>query len=129
MKSTLKHPDVRANLLWFLDSLRDRDYQEKCWIGRECPSGVVYDSFDMAVSFLFDDNDFNSAPEKQIGYSLYSVREADLIYRLCKQIDAILLEHGVGHADLYYIQLPEWKNVLDLASKCYQHLLSQIDSR
>lgn len=32
----------------YLNSLRDLDYQEQCWVNQNCPSNVEYDDFDAA---------------------------------------------------------------------------------
>ena len=71
----------------------------------------------MAVHFLFDDADFFSAPEKQIGYSLNDNEEAAKLHFLCRDIDKILEIYGTERSDQFYIHTPEWPSVINAARR------------
>lgn len=116
---------MRKNLLCYLDSLRDIDYQEQCWVNRNCPGNIEYDDFDAAVHFLFDDTCLSEAPEKALGDILENETEVQCISVLCNEIDNILEVHGPALSDAEYIKLPEWVNVLEAAQEAHNILSKQ----
>ncbi len=63
----VQYPSMRAELLETLRSLADREYQQRAWVDHNYPPGVLYDSFDEAVHFLFDDTILAENPNASIG--------------------------------------------------------------
>ncbi len=66
----VQYPKIREELLENLRSLASREYQQKAWINHNYPAGVLYDSFDEAVHFLFDDTILEKNPNAAIGVIL-----------------------------------------------------------
>lgn len=112
----LNYPEMRAELIACLRGLSDLDYQRKCWVLGECTPGVE-DNFDLAVHFLFDDTELSANPEELIGYILKSSVEARAIRNLCRTIDDIFDEYGTDLTDEDYINLREWRDVVDYAKE------------
>lgn len=118
----MKYPEMRKELLDYLEGLSSVSYQQACWIDRVCPPGVEYDEFDYAVHFLFDDTSLASEPERLIGYCLRDEEEAEAIKVVCRAIDAVLQKHGSALTDAEYIQVPEWRAVIDGARSALDKL-------
>lgn len=113
---------MREQLIDFLLCLSDMEYQKECWVKGNCPSGVQWDNFDLAVHFFFDDTDLASNAKIQIGYFLRDENEANLVRDLCNKIDIIFDEYGTELSDNEYINLPEWKEVLRAAKKAHSFI-------
>ena len=83
----VQYPSLRAKLLESLRSLADREYQQRVWVNHNYPHGVLYDSFDEAVHFLFDDTILAENPDAAIGVILEDEKEARLIAGVCTAIE------------------------------------------
>src|SRR3546814_14553432 len=63
----LMYPNMREELLEYLDGLADLDYQQKVWLRCEPHPGIQHDELDYALHFLFDDTDLAESLEQSIG--------------------------------------------------------------
>ena len=129
--AVLQYPSIRKRYLEWLESLSDHDYQKQCWVEHNCPAPVEYDCFDFSVSFLFDDTDLGSQPETLLGVCLIDSEEVEGSRRLGSAIDRVLdirPADGSDPTDAFYIQLPEWQEVL-ASSISMQTLLRKNDER
>ncbi|GAA5784050.1 hypothetical protein YWS52_03690 [Chitiniphilus shinanonensis] len=76
------------------------------------PPGVVHDDFDLAVHFIFDDTDLADDVQSCIGEFLFNEGEADCIALVVESIDAIFRKYGTKENDGFYINTPEWSDVV-----------------
>ena len=107
LEPTLKFPEMRNQLIVTVEALSDFAYQKECWIKDNCPPPVQHDNFDLAVHFLFDDSGLDDDVKGMIGYILKDDNEADLVSKLCKAIDEVLIKYGNDLTDHEYIHKPE----------------------
>lgn len=114
---------MRQELIEYLKSLSNKEYQRSCWVNGGCPNGI-YDDFDYAVHFFYDDTSLADDPYSLIGIFLRNREEADLIKALCEKISSIFDKHGTRLSDSDYIQLPEWNDVLILSKDCLDFIES-----
>jgi len=122
----MQYPEMREELIGTLKALSDRQYQKKAWIQKQYPEGVVYDCFDYAVHFLFDDTSLAEKPEKLIGVILEDEYEAVLVRAVVSSIERLLAETGDDLSDEAYIYSPLWENVIRTAK---QHIMSLLKIR
>lgn len=121
----VQYPKMRGELLETLRSLASREYQEKAWINHNYPAGVLYDSFDEAVHFLFDDTILAENPNTAIGVILETEKEARLIAAVCTAIEQLLEAHGTEMSDKEFINSAEWTNVVGTASLALQVITNE----
>lgn len=50
--ATIKFPEMRDELIWYLRELSDLEYQKKCWVLKECPENVQDGGFDYVIHFF-----------------------------------------------------------------------------
>jgi hypothetical protein len=114
----LKHPWMRLQLISCLESLKDKGYQIAAWVNQGLPEGKA-DWLDISVHFLFDDTQLAENPISCIGWFLKNEDEAELIGKLCRELDEIFNKYGTELTDAEYISLQEWDRVLVAADKAY----------
>ena len=114
MKS-IKYPQLRVNLVSFLQSLSDIEYQKEVWVEGRQREKIQHDEFDYSVHFFFDDTTLAVDANDNVGYILYDEHEAFLIGRLTQSIDNVLNKYGTNLSDEEYISVPEWSSVIDCA--------------
>ncbi|KYC39213.1 hypothetical protein WA1_31190 [Scytonema hofmannii PCC 7110] len=119
----VQYPKMRGELLETLRSLASREYQQKAWINHNYPAGVLYDSFDEVVHFLFDDTILAENPNAAIGVILENDKEARLIAAVCTAIKQVFEAHGTEMSDEEYINSSKWTNVVEAASMAL-HLIT-----
>jgi hypothetical protein len=112
----IKYPSLRANLLSFLESLSDKEYQQNVWVEGRSRDDIEHDEFDYSVHFFFDDTDLARDAKSDIGYILYDDEEAESISVLTQILDKIFKKYGTTLSDADYIALPEWVMVIDAAN-------------
>ena len=118
----MKYPEMRSELLDYLEGLSNYSYQMSCWVNRNCPDDIENDELDYAVHFLFDDTALSSDPNKLIGYCLRNEGESRVVKEVCEAIEAVFSKYGYRLTDAEYIELPEWQSVIDRASIAVQYL-------
>ena len=119
----MKYPNMRNELISYLEGLSDWEYQKKCWILNECPNKVENDELDYAVHFLFDDTKLSSNPESLIGIFLKNKIEAQAVKSVCEELDKIFKKYGYDRSDKEYINFSEWPKVIKSASKAFSLLM------
>jgi hypothetical protein len=120
----MKYPNMRKELIEYLEGLSDKQYQLDCWVNNQCPDGVEHDDFDLAVHFLFDDTLCAESPEKSVGVFLRNLEEAGAVKTVCDNIDQLLNKYGCNKTDDEYIQTTEWDNILISSSLALNLLIS-----
>ncbi|WP_243146775.1 hypothetical protein [Scytonema sp. UIC 10036] len=116
---------MREKLLETLRNLASREYQQKAWINHNYPAGVLYDSFDEAVHFLFDDTILAENTNAAIGVILENEKEARLIAAVCTAIEQVFEVHGTEMSDEEYINSSKWANVVEAASLALQVITNE----
>lgn len=111
---------MRDELLETLRSLADREYQQKAWVDHNYPSDILYDSFDEAVHFLYDDTVLAENPDAAIGVIIEDEKEARSIEAVCTAIEQVFDVLGKDVSDEKYIRSSEWEGVVKAASLALQ---------
>lgn len=114
------YPQMRDELLETLRSLADREYQQKAWVEHNYPPGILYDSFDEAVHFLYDDTVLAENPYAAIGVIIEDKKEARLIEVVCTAIEQVFEALGKDVSEEKYINSSEWEGVVEAASLALQ---------
>lgn len=109
------YPNMRMELLDYLQGLADLEYQKRVWVNGESDGSVVHDEFDYAVHFLYDDTALAGDVHSTIGVILQDDSEAQTIEALTICIDAVFEKYGTELSDAQYIALPEWQSVVAAA--------------
>ena len=113
--SELTFPEMRTELIEYLQGLSDEKYQRIAWVEHSLEG--KYDEFDLAVHFLYDDTKLSDNPDLYIGDILLNKDESDSIKCLAREIDIIFERYGLTLSDEEYISKPEWKNVVAKAKE------------
>lgn len=122
----MKYPDMRDELIDYLVSLSDKDYQDAVWVRREARSGVVHDELDYAIHFIYDDTCLGQNPSEAIGWFLKNEDEAESIRSLVLALNLVFSKYGLDLSDREYIAKPEWSDVVRAAERS-RSVLSQPD--
>ena len=118
----IKFPEMRKELIDSLTGLSDKQYQEDCWVKKQCPLGIENDELDYAVHFLFDDTQLSESPESMIGFCLRNKLEAKAVNLVCREISNIFDKYGYDKSDKEYIDYPEWQGVIESAKSALSAL-------
>ncbi len=121
----VQYPSMRAELLETLRCLADREYQQRAWVDHNYPPGVLDDSFDEAVHFLFDDTILAENSNATIGVIVEDEKEAGLIAAVCRAIEQVFEASGTELSDQEYINSSEWMNVVEAASFALQMITKE----
>jgi hypothetical protein len=121
----MKYPNMRQELISYLEGLSNKQYQLDCWVNNTCPETIEHDEFDYAVHFLFDDTECARNPEKLVGVFLRNPEEARAVKVVCDNIDQLLNKYGCKKTDYEYIQTPEWINILISSKSALELFLSE----
>jgi hypothetical protein len=115
----MKFPWMRDELVEYLRTLSDLEYQRKAWVNLEQPPGNE-DCFDLAVHFLYDDTDLSTNPQSWIGIILKNEEEALLVADVINAIENVFEDIGIEASDEEYINSSRWHRVLESSSHAYQ---------
>jgi hypothetical protein len=115
MNKTRVNDFKRAELLMVLTDLSDMRYQEECWVKRNCPPGSEYDSVHVAMEYLLDETRFLDSPVLEIGNTVYNYQEAVSVAAVSNLLHLIVATYGDREVDNFYIELKEWKEVVERA--------------
>ena len=129
-KVSLKSPHMREKLLENLMILADVEYQNQVWFEQEFPPSIDNDCwddfgvrliyFEFAFDFVYDETSLVENPEGAIGIFFKDEREVELIKAVLRAIEGVFVTVGIDATDQEYISCPEWKDVLEAASKALQ---------
>ncbi len=122
----IKFPEMRNELIEYLQDLSDLHYQRRCWLNQDYPNGVEYDELDYSVHFLFDDMDLASDAIGYIDVILRNEQEAEVVIEVCRQLSDIFKKYGTGMSDAQYLECAEWAKVISSAKTAY-HVISELD--
>jgi hypothetical protein len=119
-------PEMRKQLVDVVSRLADREYQLRAWIRGELPPGI-YDNFDYAVHFIYDDTCLAEEPHDAIGYYVYDEIEATTIAELVDALDRLFEAQGTDLSDEQYLQVEEWSDVVK-AAKMLRQMIARKDA-
>lgn len=114
--SEIRYPEMRAEVLSALESLADREYQERVWIRHILPHPNYQDDFWQAYAWLFENVTVMDAPERAIGVLLRDRAEAHAMLPLREAMTRILDLLGTDRTDAEYIASPLWDDVVAAAT-------------
>ncbi|KIE04386.1 hypothetical protein NF27_IC00040 [Candidatus Jidaibacter acanthamoeba] len=124
-KEKLKYPDMRAGIIAALDSLSDREYQNKKWCS---PTAAhrFWDSIRFPEGTLIEEMCLDEYPAiNLIGYSLLNEKEAELVEKVAKVLVNALDQIGIEQPDSAYINSPLWAEVVKSATEAYDFFKKQ----
>jgi hypothetical protein len=110
----VKLPEMRVELIGYINGLADLEYQHQAWVDHELPT-MGYDELDLTIHFLYDDTTLSRAPRSNIGDLLRNETEAAVIEDLIQNIDLVFDKYGLQLSDKEYIEKEEWKDVVKSA--------------
>lgn len=122
---TLKYPGMREELLDYLRTLADVEFQRRAWVRHELPPGVE-NCFDFAVHFIFDDAKLAEDHSGAIGLFIKDEDEVRLIEAVVHALEQVFNALGMEATDEEYIDCPEWAGVLESASRAWQVMKDDI---
>jgi hypothetical protein len=111
----LKYPEMREELIDYLQSLSDREYQIRIWVNKNFPTPKYFDSLTMTLQLLEDLGVFRD-PEKLIGTIFKNQEEVTALARLSRALDFVFSLYGNDLPDSIYIQSSEWDDVISEAT-------------
>lgn len=126
---TLRHPELRKELIEILQVLADAEYQRLAWIEQTfAPKfesefigcAVQYIYFGLIVDFIYDGTGLVQNPASAIGVFLKNRDEAQTIASLILALEAVLGTVGLDATDETYISSPRWVDVITLANRALQ---------
>lgn len=106
-------PGKREELQYYLQALSNRDFQERAWVQGIFPPGVVYDSFDYAINFFFDDTHLADNPQGTVGWILEDAREVAAVQTVTRALDHVLKQQGTDRPVTEYLASSEWQAVIE----------------
>jgi hypothetical protein len=120
----IQYPNMREELVGYLRSLSDIEYQKRIWVEGLSEEGVQHDELDYAIHYLYDDTNLAENPESTVGVILRNNLEASRIASLISSIDVIFEKYGKCLADAEYMALPEWQAVIAAAQNALDLIVS-----
>ena len=111
----IQYPERRDELIYYLKALADKQYVIDVWVNHNFPPGI-YDCFDYAVHFFFDDTGLAENPKATIGFILENDTEVEAIQLITKSIDNLLDDAGKNLPDEEYINHSKWGNIIEAST-------------
>ena len=115
---SLRHPEVRRQILDALEAIADRDYQQRVWIKRRLPHDNFHDDLSTNIHILFDDTQVVSHADKQVGFSIYP-EEIALLEDVGLRLGSLIDDLGDAE-DSAYLAHPAWPEVVAAAGRAAQ---------
>jgi hypothetical protein len=103
-------PEMRDEVRSALESLSDRDYQQRVWIEHRLPQPSYYDELKLEIHILFDDIDVCVDPDRWVGDVLFPA-EVEPLRHLGQALDALLADPDLV-TDADYLADPRWAEVI-----------------
>lgn len=119
----IKYPDMRMNLIAYIESLSDLEYQRQYWGKADPKNPDFYDDFDESIHFLYDSTDIATDPKSWLGLVLRNDKEVTLVSALTESIEKLFQEHGLDLADEKYMETKEWTLILNNAKALHNELI------
>ena len=120
--NNLRYPYLRAEVVSALESLSDREYQQRVWVEHILPAPGQGDNFTMVFNSLFEDVPVVEDPMSFIGTVLRNQAEAHAMTPLKRAVDRLHEAMGYNRTDAEYLASPLWDDVVATAS----HALAEL---
>jgi hypothetical protein len=120
---TLRNAHTRSELLFNLQELADREYQQQSWIDRSIDTHLIV-GIDQIFHFFFDDTDLAENALSEIGFILFDEREAGAVRNVTLLLARMLTELGDAD-DAAFLRHGLWPNLLQEAQKAHLILKEQ----
>jgi hypothetical protein len=131
IREDLEHPDMRGSLVTVLSRLSKRAYQEKYWCDPTAKH-FLWDNFRMVWQFFEDiqltadsNEEEGYRPIDQIGYSIRSEEELEIVLPVAKLLERVLKEIGQQKPDSVYLSSPIWEELIQASAKAFQYIKDQ----
>jgi hypothetical protein len=121
--SELQYPEMREELLGYLASLCDPDYQKRIWVDKKYPTSTFYDDLTMTLRLL-EDLGVLRDPRIRLGVILKSESEVEALARLGRALDVVFSLYGTELSDTEYLAVPEWQEIILSARRAYETILA-----
>ena len=122
--NTIRYPDMRNELRETVAALSNPQYQKDIWSKYDFFKPNTYDTFDIAIHFLFDDTNLMSDPHTAIGIILFDDMEANDCVQLADALNLLFTQDGLNLTDNEYIQSKYWPPVVEIAMRLHSRLLA-----
>lgn len=121
----VEYPDMRTNLIAYVESLSDLKYQRQYWGKTDPKNPNFYDDFDESIHFLYDSTDIATDPKSWLGLALKNDKEVILVTALDESIETLLQKYGYELTDEQYMATQEWRSILKNAKTLHSELISK----
>ena len=120
--SSVRHPNMRAEVVVAVQSLADPAYQQRVWLRHKYPHDGFYDDFTQNVNILFDDTGVLPDPASAVGDILHR-SEVDPMAALSNVLDPLINEL-CDATDSQYIDHPQWPHIVRASQVAYAALIT-----
>jgi len=124
MKYPLKYPNMRAELVEYIDALVDNSSQKE---SQKKTGGSIYGDMDHVVHFLYDDTCLAENPSKALGWFIKNEEEIEAINKLIASFELVFEKYGTKSEDEAYLKTKEWNCVVENAKKFKDILDKNVD--
>lgn len=108
----IESPNRRAELIFNIKDLADRQYQRRVWLNMGHPYSFWREIYS-TVDFLYNDLDLDEQSERFIDYLIRSQTEAKLINKMMRAFDQILKYIDQANLNYHYWDLALWQQLVD----------------
>ena len=118
----IKYPEMRLNLQAYTNALANAEHQRTMWTNER--RTAPWDNLTEIIHYFYDDTKLSSDPQDCVGVILYDAIEVEAVKRVTLAIDKVFSAYGTERLDTFYINVPEWVDVIS-ASERLQCILSK----
>jgi hypothetical protein len=111
----MKYPNMRAELLSYLEDLADVDGRQERW-------AADGEEFDGAVHFIYDDTPLGDHPDRAVGFFLKNEEEVAAVKRLVAALEVLFEKHGTQRGNAQVGAHAEWTAVKERARELLELL-------
>ncbi len=121
--SRIHFPQMRQILIFALKNLSNKEAQMKEWVSSTA-AHRFWDTMKFDIDVIYNDLNLHENPEDQLGYSLVSQEEIDVMQSVIKALDAVYDQIGPKQPDSAYINSPLWDEVVESAQAALEVFLA-----
>ena len=116
MVDDVDFPMMRIEAIGAVQSLADRNLQERMWINRTFPHEGYFEDLTLNIHILYDDTQVLPDPSTQLGSVLVSQAEVDALQELDGVLSPIIKRLG-DRPDADYLADAQWLAVVQRAAE------------
>ena len=111
----VEYPQKREELTYYVRLMTEPERARRVWVEHILPEGKHFDSFTEAISFFFDETQFDSK-DLSVGSILKNEEEWHAVKRLMEAMLIVFRKVGGAYApDEEYLETAEWEEVVKAA--------------